>query len=274
MIRGRWIETLKITKMRFRIFLLCALFLGTFSGKAQIGLEFGPTLGLNSTWIVNPNTIITHQDIRPELTLTAEYGAQGALKLGRRFAIGSGFSIGKLSQRYDWNEDTLSIISLETFNIPVFLRVGNRFFSETGVQITAYNKGYLTVLDELEEDVYNTFRDNNIYLFQGLGVSIHLSPNLFFNLYGRFGYGLRDIRGVTPQGFDYETLDEIANVINSGGEASDHPQYEAYQEYIGYFDTAQDFANSYDRLNKTNGFFLTATGSLVFNLQKSKGSDK
>jgi len=97
--------------------LLVTLMLGSFSGQSQ-GLEIGPTVGLSSTWIVNPNMLITHEDIKPEVTLTGEYGAQVVLKLGKKFGIGSGFSIGKLSQKYDWNEDTLSIITLETFNIP------------------------------------------------------------------------------------------------------------------------------------------------------------
>jgi len=261
-------------KSNLKVIVLIAFMSSLMTSNAQGGLEIGPTLGLNSTWIINPNTLITHQEIKPELTLTPEYGAQMVIKLGKRFGIGGGFSIGQLSQRYDWNEDTLSIVSLETFNIPVFLRLGNRFYSETGAQFTAYNQASLSVLEELEEDVLGTFRKNNLYLFQGLGVSIHFTPHLYFNLSGRFGYGIHDIRGVSPQGFDYETLDEIAAFINDGGEVSDHPEFAEYEEYIGYFDTAQDFADTYQRLNKTHGFYFTAMGSLVFRLGKSKGSDK
>lgn len=242
---------------------MCLFGKNTFS---QVSLEVGPTIGLSTTWIVNPNMLISHQDIKPNATFELETGGNALLKLGKRFGIGAGFTSGELTQKYDWDQDTLSVISMNSTNIPVYLQFGNRFYTQTGLMLTSYDKQVLTILDDIKQDVSSAYEDNNISLFGGLGYSFHLSSHLFVNLTGRFGYGLNDIGGVTPQGYNLETLSEIADYINAGNAPETHPQYDEYSAYINYFDTAQDFANDYERLSKTRSFFTSFTASVVINL--------
>jgi len=82
-------------------------------------------------------------------------------------------------------------------------------------------------------------------------------------LTGRFGYGVFDIQGVSPGGYDFETLDELAGFINSGADVTTHPDYPEYAEYIGYFESAEAFAGNYERFNRTHSFYATLMASLA-----------
>lgn len=206
-----------------------------FTTKAQDGLFAGVQFAYNSTWLMNAQVF----DEGAEMDVDVPFGYYWGFVIGYDFLDNLGvevdFNINKITQKYvgdidffigDNTNSYTATTTINTFDIPVMLKIGEESYFEIGPVFQMVNKATYTSNYEEEfgilapgwykekliisDDVFGTrsnenvtekFKNNGIAIAFGFGSDIEMVDDLLFlNIGVRFQYTLTDMQGVNGLG--------------------------------------------------------------------------
>lgn len=180
----------------------CAAGLGA---TAQTSFDVGLFGMASNNWIMNNNVADqgADQDFVP--TFNANFGASAALRLSPEFAVTLEVAKGNVAQSWrgeiDTGEKYESSVHMNTLDIPLGIRVGEKGYFELGGQYSMLSgHSYERSSDDIDAwnqtaDVDSTWGNSNMSAYLGFGVHAGLSDKLFLVAGLRFNYGFTDLEG-------------------------------------------------------------------------------
>ncbi|OFX59782.1 MAG: hypothetical protein A2046_08630 [Bacteroidetes bacterium GWA2_30_7] len=207
-------------KSLLSIFGICILLSSQLFAQAPF---VGPVFYKSNTWMFSKYVSKQGKDMNYALSGGRSFGIMGGYDVTESFGVQIEMLINKHVQNYKGALDSgityNSQVDLRTFDLPIFLKLGNPVYFEMGGVFsfktkTTYTRdasiNYLDTTSNVISD-YKT----NIGVIIGFGGDIKLADNLFINMGLRVTPGVVDIHGVDAWGRNRDELED-ANDENAG----------------------------------------------------------
>ena len=182
-------------------FWLC-LFCPAFAQEYQVGLLVNP----NATSILNANVASDGEQQDYTLSTATIFGAYGGVYFAKNLGVELNLLYGKHSQEFEGvfgGQEYTSAIDLNTFNIPVLAKIGDKVYFEIGPQfsfITKAEYACTSVFSIANGDRTEDFQTFNTSLTFGFGGNVNITDQIFLTGGFRASFGFSDIEGLDARG--------------------------------------------------------------------------